>query len=78
MEMADVFVINKADGDNINRAKLAKTEFNRAAYVSCEIQVGSPQFQLVARLPRGIKRRLEYNFPVPRKHKIKYYFFDSL
>lgn len=32
MEMADVVVINKADGDNIAKAKLAKTEFNRALH----------------------------------------------
>ena len=30
IEMADAIVINKADGDNIKRAKLAKVEFNRA------------------------------------------------
>lgn len=33
MEMADAVVINKADGDNINKAKLAKTEFNRALHL---------------------------------------------
>ena len=33
MEMADTIVINKADGDNINKAKLAKTEFNRALHL---------------------------------------------
>jgi LAO/AO transport system kinase len=33
MEMADAIVINKADGDNINRAKFAKTEFNRALHL---------------------------------------------
>jgi len=33
MEMADAIVINKADGDNIQRAKLAKTEFNRALHL---------------------------------------------
>lgn len=31
--MADLIVINKADGDNIKRAKLAKTEFNRALHL---------------------------------------------
>ena len=31
--MADVIVINKADGDNIKRAKLAKVEFNRALHL---------------------------------------------
>lgn len=32
MEMADAVVINKADGDNIKKANLAKTEFNRALH----------------------------------------------
>ena len=30
IEMADAIVINKADGDNIRSAKLARTEFKRA------------------------------------------------
>ena len=33
MEMADAIVINKADGDNINKAKAAKVEFNRALHM---------------------------------------------
>ena len=33
MEMADTIVINKADGDNISKAKLAKAEFNRALHL---------------------------------------------
>ncbi len=33
MEMADAIVINKADGDNIPKANLAKTEFNRALHL---------------------------------------------
>lgn len=33
MEMADAVVINKADGDNIAKAKLAQTEFNRALHL---------------------------------------------
>ena len=33
MEMADAIVINKADGDNIKKAKLAKVEFNRALHL---------------------------------------------
>ena len=32
MEMADAVVINKADGDNIQKANLAKIEFNRALH----------------------------------------------
>ena len=33
MEMADAIIINKADGDNIRKANLAKTEFNRALHM---------------------------------------------
>lgn len=33
MEMADAIVINKADGDNVQRAKLAKVEFTRALHL---------------------------------------------
>jgi LAO/AO transport system kinase len=33
MEMADAIVINKADGDNINRAKNAKVDFSRALHL---------------------------------------------
>jgi LAO/AO transport system kinase len=32
MEMADAVVINKADGDNVQKANLAKIEFNRALH----------------------------------------------
>lgn len=33
IEMADAIAINKADGDNIKRAKLAKIEFSRALHL---------------------------------------------
>ncbi len=33
IEMADAIAINKADGDNLKRAKLAKIEFNRALHL---------------------------------------------
>jgi LAO/AO transport system kinase len=33
IEMADAIVINKADGDNIKKAKIAKTAFNRALHL---------------------------------------------
>lgn len=33
MEMADLIVINKADGDNLKRAAIAKTEYNRALHL---------------------------------------------
>ncbi|MDP5157716.1 MAG: methylmalonyl Co-A mutase-associated GTPase MeaB [Flaviramulus sp.] len=33
MEMADIIAINKADGDNLKRAKLAQVEFKRALHL---------------------------------------------
>ncbi len=33
MEMADAIVINKSDGDNIRKSKMAKVEFNRALHL---------------------------------------------
>ncbi len=33
MEMADAIVINKADGDNVNKAKLAKVEYENALHL---------------------------------------------
>jgi GTPase len=40
MEMADAIVINKADGDNVKRAKLAKVDFNRALHLYPEKESG--------------------------------------
>ncbi|MDP2687650.1 MAG: methylmalonyl Co-A mutase-associated GTPase MeaB [Aequorivita sp.] len=40
MEMADSIVINKADGDNLKAAKLAKMEFNRALHLYPEKESG--------------------------------------
>jgi GTPase len=40
MEMADVIVINKADGENVKAAHLAKTEFNRALHLYPEKESG--------------------------------------
>ncbi len=40
IEMADAIVINKADGDNVKRAKLAKVEFNRALHLYPEKSSG--------------------------------------
>jgi LAO/AO transport system kinase len=40
MEMADAIVINKADGENIKAAKLAKAEFNRALHLYPEKESG--------------------------------------
>lgn len=40
MEMADVIVINKADGENLKAAQLAKAEFNRALHLYPEKDSG--------------------------------------
>jgi LAO/AO transport system kinase len=40
MEMADAIVINKADGENVKAAKLAKAEFNRALHLFPEKESG--------------------------------------
>ena len=40
IEMADAIVINKADGENIKPAKLAKVEFNRALHLYPEKKSG--------------------------------------
>lgn len=40
IEMADAIVINKADNDNIKRAKLAKNEFSRALHLFPEKESG--------------------------------------
>ena len=40
MEMADSIIINKADGENLKAAKLAKTEFSRALHLYPEKESG--------------------------------------
>jgi LAO/AO transport system kinase len=55
MEMADTIVINKADGDNIRKAQLAKSEFNRALHLAKQSQAGFLQLQLGAITQDGIQ-----------------------
>ena len=51
IEMADAIVINKADGDNIKRAKLAKVDFNRALHLYPEkTSKWQPQVKLCSAL----------------------------
>jgi putative protein kinase ArgK-like GTPase of G3E family len=61
MEMADTIVINKADGDNIRKAQLAKSEFNRAlhlfpakkvrldSYSKCNYTRRIPEFETITK-----------------------------
>lgn len=51
IEMADAIVINKADGDNVKRAKSAKVEFNRALHLYPEKESGwTPKVTLCSAL----------------------------
>ncbi|MEP5338582.1 MAG: methylmalonyl Co-A mutase-associated GTPase MeaB [Algibacter sp.] len=50
IEMADAIVINKADGDNLKRAKLAKIEFNRALHLYPEKSNWQPKVTLCSAL----------------------------
>lgn len=44
MEMADAIVINKADGDNINKAKLAQAEYKNALHLFPQTESGWQPF----------------------------------
>ena len=51
IEMADAIVINKADGDNLKRAKLAKVEFTRALHLySLKDSAWTPKVSLCSAL----------------------------
>lgn len=51
IEMADAIAINKADGDNLRRAKIAKTEFKRALHFYPEKESGwQPKVMLCSAL----------------------------
>lgn len=51
IEMADAIIINKADGDNLKRAKVAKVEFNRALHLYPEKESSwKPQVALCSAL----------------------------
>ena len=57
IEMADAIAINKADGENLKQAKLAKVEFNRALHLyPPKISQWSPKVMLCSALEnKGIK-----------------------
>ncbi len=57
MEIADTVVINKADGDNMNRARIAMTEIKNALhYIYRDFSFWSPKVQLTSALTgRGIE-----------------------
>jgi len=52
MEMADAIVINKADGENINKSKLAQAEYKNALHLFPETESG---WQAVVKLASAYK-----------------------
>jgi LAO/AO transport system kinase len=71
MEMADTIVINKADGDNIRKAQLAKSEFNRGLHLfPAKNQAGFLQLQLAVQLHKTDSRKPSRNLSNSRKAMI--------
>jgi LAO/AO transport system kinase len=76
IEMADAIVINKADGDNLRAAKLAKVEFNRALHLYPQKASGwSPKVILSSALEAtGIKEVWELITTYEEQTKANGYF----
>ena len=71
MEMADIMVITKADGENIHKAELAKTQFQggAAALPSAGIGLAAQSLHLLGRSRNGTGRGMERRRRVPRPHR---------
>src|SRR5574344_471256 len=92
MEMADGIVINKADGDNIDRAKLAQTQFKNALHLfplppsgwSPEVLTYSGYFELgIEEVWAMIDRYFEYvqrngYFEHKRREQDKYWMMETI
>ncbi len=92
MEMADGIVINKADGDNIERAKLAKAQFSNALHLfplppsgwSPEVHTYSGYFELgIDEVWGMIDRYMEFvagngYFKKRRDKQEKYWMFETI
>lgn len=92
IEMADAIVINKADGDNIRQAKLAKAEFTRALHLYPLKENGwQPKVTTCSALQKKdidviwqiiedyihISKQSSY-FEKQRKEQNKFWFFESI
>ena len=92
MEMADIIAINKSDGDNIDRSKIAKSEIERAIHF---FQPKDSGWQTTVDLMSSVngngieqiwKRISEHAYVVNnngwfdknRKEQIKLWFYDDL
>ena len=92
MEMADGIVINKCDGDNVNRAKLAASQFKNALHLfplppsgwSPEVKTYSGYFELgIPEVWDMIDRYFEFvkkngYFEARRQQQEKYWMYESI
>lgn len=92
MEMADIIVIHKADGDNVKKAKTAKVEFNRALHLfppkksgwipkvttcSSYTKEGIPEVWEIIRKYLLLTQENGY-FQEKRKKQNQYWFLDTI
>lgn len=79
MEMADAIIINKADGDNLKKANLAKTEFNRALHLFPAKKSGwIPKVSTCSSITReGIPEVWETIIDYVERTKANTYFFEN-
>ena len=92
MEMADGIIINKADGQNIHKAELAKTQYRNALHLFPPTKSGwKPQVEICSSiLPKGIDRVwdmiIEYCehtknnsfFEEKRKEQSRYWMYETI
>ena len=92
IEMADAIVINKADGENVKAAKLAKVEFNRALHLyPSKVSDWSPKVTLCSALKhKGISEvwemikdyksttTLNNYFETNRTHQNKFWLLQTI
>ncbi len=92
MEMADAIVINKADGENIQKAELAKNEYQNALHLFPPTSSGwIPKVLTCSSLVKtGIdevwnvinefieKQKLNHFFALKRKEQAKYWMYETI
>jgi LAO/AO transport system kinase len=78
IEMADAIVINKADGDNIKQANIAKVEFNRALHLYPEKEsIWQPKVTTCSAINnQGISEIWEYWLIQTIEERLKTAFFN--
>jgi LAO/AO transport system kinase len=92
MEMADAIAINKADGDNVNKAELARIEYHNALHLFPSLECGwnpkvltcsSLDFTGIDKVWNTITEYIEYIketgfFEKQRMRQAKYWMYESI